>query len=311
MAANGHFPINMPCSSAAVAQKICAADMGEKDFSVRVACQQDIDDLLVIEKECWPSELQIGREVIASRLAMFPAGQWVAEHQNRVVGVLYTQRVARTDVLLTAQFETLRSLHDPSGSILELVAVAVLPTAQHLQIGQTLRDFMLLQAQVCSDLSEVVAITRCSGYIRSQHHNYQHYAISSRDPTLQFHCMGGAEILGIVPNYRPEDICNEGNGVLISYAHRLVTTPPLLLPLPLAEPLTMDTLRDIISQTAGEAFTYTPETFVDTPLMNFGIDSLQMLQITNHLQQHAPQHSFSTTFLFDYPTPRRDRKSVV
>lgn len=302
LAANGFFPDIMPCTSATAARDITAANLKEKEFSVRLARLEDMDDLLRIETECWSEQLRIERRDIANRIATFPSGQWVAVYKNHVVGVLYTQRVPNAEVLLKATYSRISELHDPSGGILELIAIAVLPSAQHLQIGKTLRDLMLLQVQVVDEMHEVVAITRCSSYQRENHHNYQHYTLSGEDPTLQFHCLGGAEVVAIVPNYRPEDLCNEGNGVLISYVHKVAQSP--LVPT-IESAITIENIRDIIALSVGESFHYNEATFPDTPVMSLGIDSLQMLQISNWLQQRTPQYTLPSTFLFDYPTPRR------
>lgn len=47
--------------------------------------------------------------------------------------------------------------------------------------------------------------------------NYELYVSKAQDPTLFFHVSGGAEIVEIVRNYRPEDLDNLGNAVLIRY----------------------------------------------------------------------------------------------
>jgi hypothetical protein len=41
--------------------------------------------------------------------------------------------------------------------------------------------------------------------------------ISNEDKTLSFHTGYGAEILRLVPDFRPEDLQNQGTGVLIQY----------------------------------------------------------------------------------------------
>eukprot|EP01036_Dinobryon_divergens_P038379 gene38379-50381_t len=38
--------------------------------------------------------------------------------------------------------------------------------------------------------------------------SYQEFVYSIQDPTIFFHVSGGADIVQIVPNYRPEDFSN-------------------------------------------------------------------------------------------------------
>ena len=44
----------------------------------------------------------------------------------------------------------------------------------------------------------------------------------SEDKTLSFHTGYGAEILRLVPDFRPEDVQNQGTGVLIQYPDDLI-----------------------------------------------------------------------------------------
>lgn len=67
-------------------------------------------------------------------------------------------------------------------------------------------------------------MTRCSEFqvreeltLEEQQRGYELYVSKAEDPTLFFHVSGGADVIGVVRNYRPEDIENLGNAVLIRY----------------------------------------------------------------------------------------------
>eukprot|EP01037_Dinobryon_pediforme_P018179 gene18179-18429_t len=96
-------------------------------------------------------------------------------------------------------------------------SIAVHPEYSHLQIGQALRDFVhRLSSEKESGILEVVAMTRCSA-APPPGVDYLAYVESKVDPTIQFHVRGGAQIVKVVRNYRPADVLNSGNAVLIAY----------------------------------------------------------------------------------------------
>jgi len=93
-------------------------------------------------------------------------------------------------------------------------------------VGAELRNFALMHAR-SSGITRVVAMTRCSEFdfssippdLSADQRNsiYADYVHSIRDPTIFFHVSGGAKILDIIHDYRPEDYKNLGHGVLIAY----------------------------------------------------------------------------------------------
>jgi hypothetical protein len=83
---------------------------------------------------------------------------------------------------------------------------------------------VLQMALLDPSITDVVAMTRCSQFlpvagrsIEETQEDYEAYVKSGRDPTLFFHMSGGAEVLAILEGYRPEDVDNLGNAVLIDY----------------------------------------------------------------------------------------------
>jgi hypothetical protein len=272
----------------------------QRPFKIINAQRPHLEQLVQLEEACWESNLRIDRTEIISRIDQFPNANWVATVDDSVVGVIYTQRVSSLDTFMNEfTFANSRSYHDPHGPVLQLITVAVNGTVKDMQIGQHLRDFMLLQCRLDQSLKDVAAVTRCSSYQPGMA-NYSRYVSDISDPTLRFHCGGGAQIVNILPNYRPEDDSNLGNGVLIHYFNH-DETQELFLQQKAQSKLTAQTLHQMVEQIFGKNCPI--ENFLDRPFMNIGLDSLQMQELAYQLRAYS-QANISSTLLFDRPTPR-------
>ena len=156
---------------------------------------------------------------------------------GRVIGVLFTRRLSSSEVLTQKTCYALESIHDSRGSILQLISLNVDPAEQHHGYGEVLLRFVLTIAQLTAGIERVLGVTRCrdfgkyctsEGIIPSENvfDNYVEKNVSglreSRhggvDATLRFHTLQGAEVLGVVPGYRPLDLECCGAGVLIEYS---------------------------------------------------------------------------------------------
>lgn len=93
----------------------------------------------------------------------------------------------------------------------------------HGNVGAMLRDHVLNIARTDPTITDVVALTRCSSFVAQNDStledqaDYEEYVRSGRDPTIFFHLSGGAKVLAIAVDYRPEDVANLGNAVLVHY----------------------------------------------------------------------------------------------
>jgi hypothetical protein len=241
---------------------------------------------------------------------------------------MYTQLLAGMNVLLheSNSFATQEDLHRSTGySALQLLGVAVLPDFAHLQIGAGLRDFVLQLAHSDGAIESVVAMTRCSSSTdEADEVEYVKKAMKGDDPTLQFHMSGGARVVQVVRQYRPEDALNLGNAVLIQYDlnktnRNTAEGTGALSPsgeasaangadaIPVAE------LRNAVSNAleapaAAKLAELSQDEFLDTPFMDLGLHSLAMVELRGRLDARLrEQHSavvLSSTVLFDFPTPR-------
>jgi hypothetical protein len=96
---------------------------------VRNAKPSDLEALVEIEKLCWSEKLQASSDVIMQRISTNSKNQFVVEKDGVVCGVLYTQRIKTIEELESGTFETQSNLHDPSGPIIQLCAIAVRSSA--------------------------------------------------------------------------------------------------------------------------------------------------------------------------------------
>lgn len=280
---------------------------------IRSASEDDLDELVVIEMRTW-GDIAVSKDVLSSRLRRSPGGQFAATVDGRIVGSIYTQLIDSIDDLFTSNFDDQGGLHSDSGSILQLLSVAVVDEFAPLQIGKRLRD-EALRYGVKLGLKEAIAMTRCSAPSSSVS-TYWRKVLSGADPTLQFHLSAGATVLGCIPGYRKEDKVNFGHSVLIQYqdlsglplfaaASAVNTTESVVS----YDGLSLDTLFDAINGVRSalqvNSNVLLDESFADAPFMSMGLDSLGMMDLRGRLQALLPDAALSPTVLFDHPTPRR------
>ena len=304
-------------------------------FSIRVANIDDLDSLLQLEENCWEPDLRLTSERIVSRLLANKDESeiFVAFEDHKMIAALYTQRILSIGSLFESDvmFSNLDSLRCPNGAVLQLLGICSLPSYSHLQVGITLRNYVLMLAMTDKSIVSVTAMTRCSNFKGKMNTEYSEYVFQNSsenacyvpshvDPTLNFHTSGGAVISKIVPNYRPEDTSNLGNAVNIQYLiddsnsdfsfiknysqvknslpHNSGAGPELI---------EFELLSSIVFRILNNCNDdgYLANNIIDTPFMNIGLDSLQMTEVIIELQKIYSKKKLNSTLLFDYPTPRK------
>ncbi|WP_316173143.1 SDR family NAD(P)-dependent oxidoreductase [Bradyrhizobium sp. SZCCHNRI2049] len=200
-----------------------AGRLKKRDYCVRLASIHDLPALIELERLCWPDPLQLSSEILLERLTQYPAGQLLLIYHDSVVGAIYSQRIT------SSHFEgvnarSVHQLHDPSGSIVQLLGLNILPQFQNSGLGDELLDFALEYCAVVSGISTVIGITRCIDYDRVKNEiSLADYILKTDrngrlvDPVLRMHQLHGAEVVRLIPAYRPGDCSNDGYGVLVRY----------------------------------------------------------------------------------------------
>lgn len=211
----------------------------KRSYCIRRAEESDLEVLDLIEQECWDG-LRVPKEELGRRIATFPEGQWVATIDGEIQAVLYTQRVASIDAIVSsgATVENQLNLHGCTNKVLQLITVSALASTARYQLGSSLRDFAVLLGRIDRSISLIAAVTRCvkAASILTGISEYENYVFSIQDPILQFHSTAGAEIVRILPGYRANDTENFGNGIILTYsvcqAAAGKSTPPLPFSIP-------------------------------------------------------------------------------
>jgi len=95
------------------------------ELRIRNARESDLDACFEVETACWPPEEAALEETIARRIRVFPQGFFVAEMDDRVVGMLNSCSTDRDDL----GDEELKQLigHNANGRNMVVFALGVLP----------------------------------------------------------------------------------------------------------------------------------------------------------------------------------------
>lgn len=301
-----------------------------QDFKIRLAELSDIDRFMELEKLAWEEHLRAPREGILKRLTTSPTTCFAVTMEDEVVAVLYTQRIPSLDTVFNEKFQQVSDWHDPKGSIIQLIAINVDPRVRHLGLAQHLRVFALRFAQLEPTVKSVCAVTICRNYKNydgtMEDYMDDHVSQVRIDPTVDFHTGFGAKFISLVHGYRPEDVDNKGNGVLVHYNIQTVLQPPdpaqlqkrmssrvsfedevvedteedikeIVEEIPMRETQTIDLLRSIMEPYEVEV---TQETMSQS-MFSHGLDSLELVQIRKRLAGDLGIE-LPSTFLLDYPT---------
>ncbi|WKD49183.1 beta-ketoacyl synthase N-terminal-like domain-containing protein [Microbulbifer spongiae] len=261
-----------------------------RDYSIRNACYTDIPRLSVLEQLCWDHS-QIPNELLAQRIARYPAGQLVLEYQGAVIGVVYSQRINRVSAIFQQNYLSVHELHDDSGHIVQLLAINLHPDFQHLMLGDQLLEFTLQKAALTQGVDRVVGVTLCKNYTAAKHRDFAQYIQCrdvNQDTILAFHRAHGAEIVSSVANYRPEDSRNQHKGVLVSYdidqrtVARNFTNPTTANR---AYPFSEADIRQELSILIGTIVDLDEQQLdPEQPLMEMGLDSADLLKLQGQLE---------------------------
>jgi len=284
--------------------RIVLQQVHPKNFIVRPCRLDDIPALLAIDRACWPENLRLTTKEIERRHRTFAEGQLVVEYEGRVVSVLYTQRINDLDKVLSLRYADYLSAHDDDGRYWHLLGLSTAPDYQSLSLGEHLLEHVLDLAALTSKVEAVYGVTRCLGY-RDQSAPMADYIFMKDaqrnpvEPLLRFHCSHGATIERVVPGARPEDLDNEGAGILIRYD----LTPRLQGP-GRGGALVYDS-KDSIADTVAQCLRRIIKNYElfseDRPLKELGLDSMGLMEFRLLLNQ-AFGIEFEPAYFFSYTT---------
>jgi malonyl CoA-acyl carrier protein transacylase/ribosomal protein S18 acetylase RimI-like enzyme/acyl carrier protein len=283
----------------------------KRAYRIRHPRLDDLPALVELETLCWPAHLCAAPDELRQRIQRYPQGQCLLELDGRVVGAIYSQRIASVDQLATTTVAEVSALHTSNGPVVQLLAANVLPEVQHLGLGDQLLEFMLEFCALNNGVAGAAGVTRCKNYVEhatiplSEYIGLRNQQGHLFDPILHFHESHGAVIKGILPGYRPEDVDNQGQGILIEYdLHNRQSNQPARRSPPPEQAdagagsiaaLVADAIRTILGPRRAAAFA--PE----RSLADMGLDSLELLELRSLLGQRLGQ-KLDSTFFFRYGT---------
>ncbi len=296
-----HYPQTLPFS------RITLNWFEKRTYRLRPALIQDLDALEALDHDCWPENLRAGREIISARLKRYPQGQFVVEQQGEVIGALYTQRIKDQASLDRPTFYRLPELHDPQGSIIQILGMNIKPSFQHLGLGDQVLDFLLYVSSLNGNCDTVLGISRCKQFAEQTDLSMDQYLQKCRDTgqwdtVLNFHVHHGAQIVKPIKDYWPDDIDNLGFGILVQYpmadteADRNNTEQTGLLADASARSKVIDdAILTILGESRKQMFS------ADRALMETGLDSLDLLELRGLLSRWLGVQ-LEPMFFFSYGT---------
>ena len=192
---------------------------------IRTTELSDIDPLLKLQKEVYPTIAPWQRDQLVHQLEVFPEGQLVAELNGRVVGcasslvILWDEWADEhtwSEITAAGTFNT----HNTAGLTLYGAEVFVDPRLRGMRVGHRLYGG---RRQLCRSLNlkRIMACGRLPGYqAYSQQMSVEQYVKKVLwgdfvDPVLSFQLREGFRYCGIMYNYIPEDADSSGHAALI------------------------------------------------------------------------------------------------
>lgn len=194
----------------------------KRDYQIRRADVKDIDILLQIEKACWAEGVRAEKEELIKRIESEMCFNFAIVYSGNVVGVIYTQRIKEENLKELSSVDLERA-RDKDGKCIQAVTLNVFPEYQDRGWGYELLEFVLEYCSLRDDVETVCAVTRCRDAGKSGCKTQEEYMRSIfhdsifDDPILKFHQLHGAKVIGLIPGYRPNDVDNQGYGVLVKY----------------------------------------------------------------------------------------------
>lgn len=283
----------------------------KKHYIIRLAQLDDLPALIQLERSCSPEVLCTSTVELQQRLRRYIQGQFVVEQAGEIIGVVYTQRLDNVESLKRSSIHQVAGLHTTHGTIVQLLGIYVSPEWQDQGLGDQLLEFVLQFSLIKGDIEKVVGVTRCQNYKDHPELSLSEYIQIHEqnprgvDPILRFHTSHGAQITGILPNWRPEDSDNRGNGILIEYAIKTRNfiyneTGQQFTPKQFDKPIVKDKVYTVIMDLLPKKnqALFSP----DLSLREMGFDSLGLLELRLLLNQRF-QIELEPTFFFTYSTP--------
>ncbi|GIW80199.1 MAG: hydrolase [Gemmatales bacterium] len=192
-------------------------DLAEFEWKiiVRPLKIEDFDDLIALQRKCFPGMQTWQREQIESQLAIFPEGQIGIEIDGRLVASSSSLIVEYDPSLKWYDWKTVSDAgyirnHKPKGDTLYGIEIMVDPEFRGMKLSRRLYD---ARKELCrqKNLARIIIAGRIPGYHKHAHEmsarEYIERVVDKAiyDPVLTAQLANGFSVQGLVANYFPSD----------------------------------------------------------------------------------------------------------
>ncbi len=199
----------------------------EKSIIVRNIQIGDIDEILELQKVCFPGMEPWKREHLESHIETFPEGQFCVEFEGEIIGSCsslvvnfdeYDDRHTWDEITDEGYITN----HDPDGYNLYGIEVMVHPEYRGMNIGRRLYEARKDLARRMN-LKSIVIGGRIPNYYKYEKEmtprEYVEKVIDRNiyDPVLSFQLMNGFNVMRINPNYLPDDKASRRYATLMEW----------------------------------------------------------------------------------------------
>jgi predicted amidohydrolase/GNAT superfamily N-acetyltransferase len=188
----------------------------KQPLRIRNATLQDIDGILRLDEKVYPGLKPYTASMLRGHINMFAAGQFVIEYDGNIIAYCATFRISGDIALKPHSWNEITgggyaSRHDPNGEYLYGMEVLVDPDYRGYRLGKRLYNE---RKKLCRDLRLKGIVfggrlptwqKRRKKYASIEKYVKQVENKKADDPVLGFQLRNGFEVIGVLPDYNPED----------------------------------------------------------------------------------------------------------
>ncbi len=201
----------------------------EKKIRVRPLKTEDFDQLVGLERRCFPEMRVWKREHIESQLRIFPEGQIVVEYDGRIVAsssslIIDVDEYEEGHSWSEVADEGYLRNHDPDGGTLYGIEIMVDPDFRGMKLSRRLYD---ARKQLCRELNlrRIVIGGRISGYGKHRSkmsaREYVDKVVDKKlyDPVLTMQLANGFVLKRLIRSYLESDMESDGWATLLEWTN--------------------------------------------------------------------------------------------
>ncbi len=208
------------------------------DYRIRLMQRSDYAAISEICRVVYPHDTPYTEDELAEHHAVYPQGQFVAEHTptGQTVGVHFTLRLRMADYHVDDAWDVLTAHgtfldHDPAGPTLYGADVFVSPQHQHHGLAHALTD-ATRGLVVAEKLWRMVGGSRLPGYgavargLPADEYVSEVVAGSRTDPVLSAHLKDGWQVVKPIHGYLQHDPESDNWAAVIQWVNPECPPPP-------------------------------------------------------------------------------------